>query len=56
MNRKTIDRGWLIIVTSQGSRQQEVSPILPDQAVSDHLGGGPAAQESDVPDELRSKR
>lgn len=29
-----------------------MGPILPDQIVSDHLGGGPAAQETDVPDEL----
>lgn len=30
--------------------------ILPDQIVSDHLGGGSAAQESDVPDELGGQR
>ena len=39
--------------TSQRGRQQEVGPILPDQVVGDHVGGGPAAQEPDVPDELR---
>lgn len=33
-----------------------MGPILPDQIVSDHLGGGPAAQETDVPDELGSQR
>lgn len=46
----------LFMFTSQCCWQQEVSPILPDQIVSDHLGGGPAAQESNVPDELRSQR
>lgn len=43
---------FLRLFTSQRGRQQKVSPVLPDEIVSDHLGGGPAAQETDVPDEL----
>lgn len=40
------------LLTSQCRWQQEVCSILPDEVVSDGLGGGPAAKETDVPDEL----
>lgn len=40
------------LFTSQCCWQQEVGSILPDEIVSDGLGGGSAAKETDVPDEL----
>lgn len=39
-------------LTSQRGGEQEVGPILFDEAVSNLLGAGPASQQTDVADEF----
>jgi len=50
-------RGWKggehpPALTSQRGGEQEVGPILFDEAVGDLLGAGPASQQTDVADEF----
>lgn len=33
-----------------------MSPVLPDEVVGDRLGGRPATEQADIPDELGGQR